>query len=461
MKAKTLLLKQARRVTWIVLCVAGLAPLLVTLAYVHERGRNVPFWDEWDRSANLAVLDANGALTLDDVLRTHNEHRLLLSALITLASVRLVGWSLVGEMYVGVGLAFVAWLLLVSLVRRHRHGRWTPLLTCAALSMLVFWPAQWFNWLVGFQTQVYGFMAFSIAAIRVIAGRARGCGTLIAAGALANGAQLSQAGGIAIWPAVLAGMWMLGYRRRQLVLWGAIATISLAVFLRGYALGDPPKVGIAAAGSFALAYLGGPFVSAFDDRLVGVAIAVAAIGLALFVWNLIVVVRRERGWDQAAPWTMLLFLGLGTAALVARNRGQYGLPYALVSRYATPASLAWLGLCGLSGQVIGERGRRPSDGLAPVVASVLALLLVAGLYEPTRRVALSHGLVTDEHVACLERLPETGEFACLAGTHPAFDADARDLAQRDHVLRLAAGLSRAHLLVFAPGRAALSASLAR
>ena len=147
----------ARRLAWVILCCAALAPVLVTLAYVDERGRDVPFWDEWDRSANLVVLDADGALTLDDVLRTHNEHRLLLSALITLASERLVGWSLVGEMYVSVALSCVAWLLLVSLVRQHFRERWTALLTCAALAMLVFWPAQWFNWLVGFQTQIYGF----------------------------------------------------------------------------------------------------------------------------------------------------------------------------------------------------------------------------------------------------------------------------------------------------------------
>lgn len=244
-------------------------------------------------------------------------------------------------------------------------------------------------------------------------------------------------------------MWMLGYRPRELALWGLIAVLSLAVFLHGYALGDPMHVGIATWAGFALAYLGGPFVSAFDDRLVGVAMAAALAGLALFAWTATVLLRREHGRERVAPWTMLLLLGLGTAALVARNRAEHGLSYALVSRYATPASLAWLGLCGLCGEVVAGRARGLRIGLVPVVASVLGLALVAGLYEPTRRQALSHGLVTDDHVACLERLPATGNDACLQGTHPAFDADFRDAAGRDRILRLASGLARHRLGVFA------------
>ena len=94
----------------VVACLA-LVPVAVALVYVHEWGRDVPFWDEWERSVHLAVLAADGTLTLDDVLRAHNEHRLLFSALITLASVHLLAWSLVGEMYGSVSRSVVSGLL--------------------------------------------------------------------------------------------------------------------------------------------------------------------------------------------------------------------------------------------------------------------------------------------------------------------------------------------------------------
>ena len=444
----------------VVACLA-LVPVAVALAYVHQWGRDVPFWDEWERSARLAVLAADGTLTLDDVLRTHNEHRLLFSALITLASVRLTGWSLVGEMYVSVALSFASYLLLVDVVRVQSRERRTVAILCVPLAMIVFWPAQWFNWLVGFQTQVYGFMVFSIAAIRVVAGHARGWASLLAAGAFANCAQFSQAGGVAIWPAVLVGLWMLGFRRAQLAVWVLIAALSLGLFFRGYVIGEAAPAAIASWCAFALAYLGGMFVGAFDDRLVVPSIVVAAAGLALFVWNLAVVLARDDGWSRAAPWTMLVLLGLGTAAMVARNRSHYGLSYALVPRYATQAGLVWLGLCGICGQVIDGRARRVAGGRWSLAVSALALAVVVGLYRPTQQTALSHGLVSDEHEECLAQLPATGRFACLAGTHPAFDADFQDLAQRENVLSLAAGLARDQLLVFAPGRAVLATGLAR
>ena len=452
MTAQTLLLTARRGAPFVLARVvvpcATLVPVLVALVHVHQWGRDVPFWDEWERSAHLAVRTADGSLSVDDVLRAHNEHRLLFSALVTVASVRLAGWSLVGEMYVSVALSLVAFLLLLSLVRGQADDRRMVLLLAVPLAMLVFWPAQWFNWLVGFQTQVYGFMAFSIAAIRVVSGRTRGWGALLAAGALANGAQFSQAGGIAIWPAVLPGLWMLGYRRRQLAAWVAMATASLGVFFHGYVVGDASRADAGAFGGFALAYLGGPFVGPFDDRLVTAAIATAVAGLAAFAWILATVLRQEGGRSRAAPWTMLVLLGLGTAVLVARNRAHLGLSYALVSRYATPASLLWLGLCGLCGQVIEGRVRGLSGGRVAVAASALTLALVVALYPPTRARASSHGLVSDDHVACLRQLPETGRFDCLAGTHPAFDADFPDAAHRQRILALADGLASHGLGVF-------------
>lgn len=430
---------------------AALVPLVVALAYVHRWGRDVPFWDEWDRSAHLAVLAADGTLTFDDVFRAHNEHRLLFSAIVTVANAHLAGWSLVGEMYLGIALSFVAYLMLVAIVRQQSRDRRTVVVLGVPLAMLVFWPAQWFNWLVGFQTQVYGFMAFSTAAISVVARRKPGWGPLGAAAILANGAQFSQAGGIAIWPALLIGLWMLKYRRVQLAAWVLVAAVSLGAFFHGYAISSPSHVGIGGSGAFALAYLGGFFVGAFDDRLVGVAIVAAVAGLALFAWNLVLVRRDDGGWSRAAPWVMLVVLGLGTAVLVARNRAHLGSSYALVSRYATQASLVWLGLCGICGCVVeGRTERAPRDLRGAAVSAWSVLALVLFLYVPTARESLSHGLVSDDQVACLQRLPATGVFACLAGTHPVFDADFPDAGDRRAILDLVNGLARNRLLVFAP-----------
>jgi hypothetical protein len=430
--------------------VAAVLPLVVALSYVRQNGRDVPFWDEWDRSAPLAIGAADGSLSLADLARPHNEHRLLFSAIVTVASVYLADWSLVGEMYVGILLSLLGYLLLLAIVRQQSRSPGTVWILCVPLAALVFWPAQWFNWLVGFQTQIFGFMTFSTAAVWVVSRPRRGWSSIVIAAVLGNCAQLSQAGGIGIWPSILIGLWMLDYRRSQLAAWLVLATVSLALFLSGSTIRAPASVDVGVSIAFALAYLGGFFVGAFDDPLASTAIAVAVAGLVLVGWSLTAVIGRDRRWSRAAPWAMLILLGLATAALVSRNRAHLGLSYALVSRYATQASLVWLGLCGLIGCVIDDasqaahrvRSRR-------AVASFGVLALVVILYVPTRGAALDHGLVADAHVACLVRMPATREFGCLAEIHPAFGAAYPDAGHREAILRLVDGLARHRLGVFA------------
>ena len=111
------------RLRVVALVVVAAIPLVVVTAYVQARGRNVPFWDQWELSAEIAIRAADGSLTFGDIVRQHNEHRLLFSNLTTAVLARTVAWNLDVEMYVIIALAALTLGCLLFALRLDSPGR--------------------------------------------------------------------------------------------------------------------------------------------------------------------------------------------------------------------------------------------------------------------------------------------------------------------------------------------------
>lgn len=192
-------------------------------------GSPMPDWDQWDAEAmELLVPWFTGDDFLQHLLHPHNEHRVVLTKLQSLALVLLNGqWDsrleAVTNALLHAALAIGFWLL----ARRHTAGRWhAPLfMLIAALFAL---PLAWQNVLGGFHSQQYWLLALSFAAVVTLVvaptGSARWwlglVSAILALGAMASGLLAA---------AVVALVLLLRWWRRETRLREIAPTLAVAV----------------------------------------------------------------------------------------------------------------------------------------------------------------------------------------------------------------------------------------
>lgn len=144
---------------------------------VHRFGSDLPMWDQWDAEGMTVFVPwSDGKLTLEHLLRPHNEHRVALSRLLALAQVRLTGqWDARVQCLLNAvlhGLVAVA-LLLGARREIGARGSAAAALLLAALFGL---PLAWQNVISGFHSQQYFLLALSLGAIAWLPFSAPGSG---------------------------------------------------------------------------------------------------------------------------------------------------------------------------------------------------------------------------------------------------------------------------------------------
>src|SRR3954454_17393560 len=94
-------------------------PSILPLAMILIYGVNFPYWDEWDRSiAGMYIKAHQHQLTFGDLVRQHNEHRILIPRLIFLALNSMTHWNAIGEMIAQWVVVVLTSLLILALCRR-------------------------------------------------------------------------------------------------------------------------------------------------------------------------------------------------------------------------------------------------------------------------------------------------------------------------------------------------------
>jgi hypothetical protein len=382
--------------------VAFALPLAIAL-FVACSAANVPIYDEWVWSP-LVVAAHEGTLTWAQLWQQQNSHRSVVPTLIALGLAAMTGWDTRIEGLVSVLVAFAGQVLVLRLIVR-RFGAERAAAPFLVASLLLYSIAQCENFLWGFQLSWFVADTLVLALIVALADLPDGvAGTLRFALALvcALGASLSMIWGFAAW---IAGVVMLlpvhGRRRAVLgAVWVLAAAVCSATFLAGYHR-PPDEHGwfLEAADpwldvpQFALAVLGTPF-GLFGGRwlceLLGLGLCIA------FAW---LAVRARRIGEPIAPWAALVAFAVGFAVMTAIGRTAYGVDDAVISRYTTPVTLAWIAVIVLTWEMLRVQRAAILAGAAFFIAANVAGTIVswqiAGEERDTANRIVHIGTATD------------------------------------------------------------------
>lgn len=295
----------------------------VQLWLVAGAGTDVPFQDQWDVEGRWLYpgFAAGGALHFSDLLRPHNEHRILWTHLLNLGLFKADGqWDPLVQLIAGAGLraaaaAGLAWLLGCNL---GSVGRWVAAAGVVAAYLPIL---AWHNALWGFQSQVYFVLLFALGTLELLAepeptfrrqcgGLAVGCAGLLAMGpgALIPGALL----GLALLRGIGRRSWgQAGWREA----WPALVLLALALSLRV----QVPELAELRPASV------GEFVGALGRMLAWPHVDQPMAALVLNLPLALVAIRRLAGKPGLAPGEdLVLLLGgwaVGVALAAAWSRG--------------------------------------------------------------------------------------------------------------------------------------------
>ncbi|MCU0611660.1 MAG: hypothetical protein MUE60_07735, partial [Candidatus Eisenbacteria bacterium] len=273
-----------------------LAPLALVVLVSHN-WVDVPYMDDWALSDTISRYH-EGTLQLKYLVAQHNESRKLFPRLITVGLSLLSKWDMRWQMCVSLILAALTfwglWLLLRRSISERSLRRQVLLLL---MSLLMFSPVQWENWLWGIQMVAFIPPLMLVAGLVVNTSRLPLWAQSILNSVLAFIATYSFANGMILWlliapPAFLALVTPRATRDARtlaaLVWYTLAAAVSIGFYFHHYhtpagkpplscALNDP-----SAAAAYYLSWLGNPLVP--RGSALPSAMRQVAGGLLLAIW---------------------------------------------------------------------------------------------------------------------------------------------------------------------------------
>lgn len=355
------------------------APLLI-LYFINQYAVNVPYIDEWSFTRMIYAYRQK-QLTLGLFLEPHNGHIMAFPRLAMLGlAVISRRWNIITELYANVVLCLTCVGGWWALLRPHTRPRVAAGATII-FSWLIFSLIHALNWFMGFQ--ITWVMAFACGVFAIIALNSGGRMAFAAACALAFVGSFSMGGGLLIW-VVGFGMLMFQRRVRRLIVWCALAALSVFLFL-SFTNGSSSMAGpgsIPKIAEFVAVMLGAPF-GVMGGVTVSQVIGMA--GLAAFAGLLLWVMRSRLARAAWMPWAAFAALAILQAALTAVGRVEKsGSHIALSSHYALFGLLFWVGLLGLLALGLGHKPRAVARPLW-LMAFPLAVLFGVGYVTSNQR----------------------------------------------------------------------------
>lgn len=390
-----------QRRVWYVLCVpmvlSPLLPIVAILWLIWQRSPEVPVWDEWEM-VNLVQKADLGTLSLSDIWAFHagNEHRVVVSRLVSLVMIELTDWN--RHIHMTFNVAVVGFTLAMLL----QCARWTvgsigvTISLLAPLSLLLFSLTRFANWFLPFTDKIPTVTGI-VLCLWVLAASSVTLPRFGVALAGALIASLSSSGGLLVWVAFSPAIWTMGWRR--FAIWVSAALAVIIPYSVGFPSGtlteDQTRQATAPSPSdilqFALSFLGAPIGYPDVPRsqafaLVGVALVGVNLPLLWLSWR-----REQRAMRPLLAWVGLAIFAAGSAVVIAVGRvGVFGIGQSITSRFHAFSSLWWVVTFVLTAatamqlvRTVPGRNRTVQILLRGLVgANVLALSLVtAGLVE--------------------------------------------------------------------------------
>ena len=373
----------------VLLCVASTA---CSLQFVLRAYHGALLWDEWDSIGFFARL-REGTATLQDFIRQHNEHRILVPRLVfaldlTFADARnTVNFA---SILICQALHVCVFHRIIAFGTRNRLVG-SALTAFAALMM--FSAVQYENLVWAFQIPFTAvFLFFTTAALMlslVQAGQSGVPGATLLTGAgmlLGAAAALVMANGAA---ALICIAVVLAMARPLDRLTAATAAAGIALLI-GYAATFTPHPGHTPLAyalqhplillQYTCAYLG----SAFAPLGLQVAILAGGFGLAFTGFALfgLFTGRLARNAANLTLAAVLVFIAF-TAGLTALGRSGFGVEQATAGRYATPSAILTAAAVSLTALWLAgdRRGTRPLSAVGLVLGATLLSVTAAAVIQ--------------------------------------------------------------------------------
>ncbi len=331
----------------------ALLPLAALVAAILRYRVDVPFGDEWSLIP-LIEKSYQGILTLGDLWRQENDHRLFFPKIIFILAVRLSGWNVTSLLIVNLVLAMSTFTLLWYQTKRTlaEAGCSGIQWLIPAISLLVFSLNQWENWLWGIELCIFlntfsviaGFVALSVSRFR--------WRHFLVAVVLGVIATYSNANGVIFWPVGLLVLWFRPSEERktkgvQSGLWALLGLLVIGSYLYHYQRPSYlPSHGLwvrepVRYAQFVLTYLGGPLASFSPKGALGVGLS----GLLLFFIVPRTLLRHRRvPFETLIPHLSIGLYFIGTALMVGIGRLGFGLNRAMNGYYVTQTYPFWTSL---------------------------------------------------------------------------------------------------------------------
>jgi hypothetical protein len=419
------------------LLLCALLPLVFVIAFVTQRGVDMPLMDDWENASIIAVKTADGTLTLSDLFRQYVSHRMVFTNLYTAIMTVLAQWPIKFTLYFIVFQATLCLAMLGALLAKDAP-RSVPVVL-VAFSVLMFSVRQNINWLLSTQTSWFFVLLFFLAAMVVLRFMRPGWRPVILAAVLSVCGVFSTLHGFAGLAVLFVYMGLLGYRQpKYFIFWIVITLASAALFLSGYNLtaGAPEDMASGIAGApwriplYLITYLGNPFVIV-DGNFWPLAAAIGVTGILLLIVNAAFLFRRFGSIRPIATWIIISLWAVTSGFLTSIGRGHYfpepNPRHPLLDRYVLPSTFLWFGVIVLVVLALREINR--SHGSAGrtllTVINVGVMVILVGLFGWTTH--WSYNLppfLNETNLTCMQRFPATRNIGCL--TSSLLDTISRD-----------------------------------
>jgi hypothetical protein len=327
----------------VIVNIAIFLPIVFTIFFVCKFGITIPYLDQWELVPLLEKLH-NNTLTLADLWKQHNEHRIIFPQILMLLLARLSNWNIFLELCTNIVLATFTFLFLLSILRSSSEIKsfWLKML----ISLMIFSMVQYENWTWGWQIQFFLSMLGTVIAIWAAnkwQGKAIGLTIAILAAVLSS---YSFSSGLLTWPVVLVVFLLQKKWKRKhiiILLLACIATVLL--YYHNYTKPvyhppilfflDHPLVFI----RYVLTYLGAS-LTYYSDLPYYSASIMAVVILVLASWAIFNIWRFDRQqFSRLAPWLALALYACLSACATGLGRAGFGWKQAYFSRYTTISTL--------------------------------------------------------------------------------------------------------------------------
>jgi hypothetical protein len=353
---------------------------------------DVPYQDEWDLVPLLEKM-YRGDLSLADIWRPHNEHRLLFPQLIMIGLARLTRWNTFWELAASTLLSIGTFALLLAQAKMCGRQLALPGLQWAAplFSVIVFSVNQFENWLWGWQVQIVLNVFAVVAGIVLLANGQLSWARFAGAALCGFIASYSFSNGVLFWPIGLLLIVMAAGSRKTLApiaAWLCLSALAIGLFLSHYeregqrypldAIFHRPLDYLA----YVLKYLGGfcaqyPGATAYMDGNFAFVWGLGSLlALSWTVWRL----RREgiASFRMLLPWLSLGLYSLASAFLTGIGRVAAGSDQAPASRYCTITAPWWASFSILLLILLKRSGNARTTSAARWLLQTTTVLVVLG-----------------------------------------------------------------------------------